>query len=209
MAMTSGDLKGDTAKGARILSERQARERDKARKGKGKVIPMPVPDRRRREDREVAAPDPAPAPDKKVAADEPAVWGPGGTAVTATSGAVGTGRGLDMLGIVPEWSRFPELKDLDFGRLCEQRQILYDEITFRESRQKALDEQIEAALAVAGVEKVIWEDRPVQIVHKSGSAKLVPEKLLEAGVPASTIAACTTVGAGYSYLLIGKPKKET
>jgi hypothetical protein len=191
MAMTSGDLKGDTAKGARILSERQARERDKARKGKGKVIPMPVPDRRRREDREVATPDPTPVPAKKVAAD-----------LTITEAET-------LLGITPPWNRYPELKDLDFGRLCEQRQILHDEIAFRETRKKALDEQIEAALAVAGVEKVVWEDRPVQIVHKSGSAKLVPEKLLEHGVPADTIAACTTVGAGYSYLLIGKPKKET
>lgn len=197
---------GEWAKQA-LPKDHPMRHKDQGKKKKaGKVIPMPVPDRRRREDREVAAPAPVPA---KVAADEPAVWGPGGTSVTAKAGAIGTGRGLDMLGIVPEWSRFPELKELSFGQLCEKRQILHDEITFRESRQKALDEQIEAALAVAGVEKVVWEDRPVQIVHKSGSAKLVPEKLLEAGVPASTIAACTTVGAGYSYLLIGKPKKET
>lgn len=140
---------------------------------------------------------------------ETTVWGPGGTAVTSTSGAVGTG--LPGLGTpaLNEWSRYAELKELAFGRLCEQRQRLDDEIKFREVNKKLLDEQIEAALAVAGVEKVTWEDRPVQIVHKSGSTKIVAEKLLEAGVPASTIAASTVTGNGYSYLLFGKAKKET
>jgi hypothetical protein len=119
---------------------------------------------------------------------------------------VATGEATADLGIVTPWSTFSELRKLDFGELCERRQKLDDEIKFRTEKKKELDEEISAALALAGVEKVQWEDRPIQIVHKEGGSKLVPERLLEHGVPADVIAECTGKGKPSSYLLFGKPK---
>src|SRR5579864_6920484 len=87
---------------------------------------------------------------------------------------------LETLGFVPEWSEYKELRQLKFDSLLEKRTQLRDEIKFREGKVKELDEEIEAALAVAGTEKVMWEDRPVSIVHSSSGAKIVAEKLLMA-----------------------------
>jgi hypothetical protein len=115
---------------------------------------------------------------------------------------------LDSLGIVPKWDSVKELKQLHFDKLVERRTLLKSEIEFREAKVKDLDEEILAALAVGGVEKVEWEDRNVQIVTKRGASRVVPEKLLEHGVAADTIADCTVQGNEYSYLMIGKPKKD-
>jgi uroporphyrinogen-III synthase len=118
-----------------------------------------------------------------------------------------TSETLEALGVVPEWNTYQDLRKLDFGELCEKRQRLADEIKFREEKKKELDEEITAALAVAGVEKCAWEGRNVQIVHKAGSRRIVAEKLLENGVPADVIADSTVEGNPSSYLLIGKPKE--
>jgi hypothetical protein len=115
---------------------------------------------------------------------------------------------LADLGIVPKWEQFKELKQLGFARLCEKRQTLHDEIEFRKTKMAEIDEEIEAALGAAGTEKVIWEDRAVQIVTKEGSRKLSAQLLLNKGVEADVIAECTEQGKSYSYLLFGKPKKE-
>jgi hypothetical protein len=108
---------------------------------------------------------------------------------------------------IPAWSEYKELKQLHFDQLLNKRTDLKAEISFREGRLKELDVEIQSAMAVAGTEKVVWEDRPVQIVHSKGASKIVPEKLLERGVPADVIAESTVEGKGYSYLLVGKPKE--
>jgi len=115
---------------------------------------------------------------------------------------------MEALGVVPKWDSLKELKQLRFGQMVEKRTQLMDEIKFREAKKGELDEEISAALAVAGVEKVEWEDRNVQIVHKAGARKIVAEKLLERGVDADVIAESTEEGKGYSYLLVGKPKQD-
>lgn len=111
---------------------------------------------------------------------------------------------LESLGLVPAWDSVGELRDLDFDKLVEKRTRLMDEIRFREEKRRELDEQIMAALAVSGVDKVTWEDRPVQIVNSRGASKIVPEKLLMHGVSADVIADSTEPGKEYSYLLVGK-----
>lgn len=108
---------------------------------------------------------------------------------------------------VPAWDQYPELKQLNFGSLLEQRTRLKDEIKFRESKIRDMDTEIEAALAVAGAEKVTWEDRPVQVVQSNSGAKISAQKLLMNGVPAGVIADSTEPGKAYSYLLVGKPGK--
>jgi hypothetical protein len=115
---------------------------------------------------------------------------------------------MAKLDIVPDWDQLPELKELSFDELAEKRQKLYDEIEFRKSKMKELDEEISAALAVAGTEKVIWEGRPVQIVHSRSGSKIVGEKLLMLGVAADTIAQATEEGKPYEYVLFGRPKDK-
>jgi len=61
-------------------------------------------------------------------------------------------------------------------------------------------------LAVAGTEKVTWEDRPVQIVHSTSGSKIVAEKLLMHGVSPDVIADSTVPGKEYQYILVGKAK---
>lgn len=115
---------------------------------------------------------------------------------------------MAKLDIVPDWDQLPELKELSFDELAEKRQKLYYEIEFRKSKMKELDEEISAALAVAGTEKVIWEGRPVQIVHSRSGSKIVGEKLLMLGVAADTIAQATEEGKPYEYVLFGRPKDK-
>jgi hypothetical protein len=125
---------------------------------------------------------------------------------------------LETLGITPKWNTFAELKTykvegvdggkkrLSFDELCELRAKLYDEIQFRKERLEKVDEEIKMALAMAGVEKVEWEDRPVQLVTSHGGSRIVAEKLLELGVEADTVAQATVPGKEYDYVLFGKVK---
>lgn len=114
----------------------------------------------------------------------------------------------EELGIVPAWTDFAQLKSLRFGVLCEKYQTLKDEVAFRKAKMDDLEAEIEAALIQAGTEKVAWEDRPVQIITKSGQKKIDGTKLLEQGVSPEQIVAATVEGEGYSYVLMGKAKKK-
>jgi hypothetical protein len=113
---------------------------------------------------------------------------------------------LETIGVVPVWTEYRELKQLGFGDLVEKRTRIKDEIDFRKKKMDELDQEIAAALMVAGTEKVTWEDRPVQIVHSRSGSKIVPEKLLEYGVSASVIRDSTVPGKEYQYVLVGKEK---
>lgn len=115
---------------------------------------------------------------------------------------------ISDLGVVLGWDTYPELVQLNFGQLVERRTQLKDEIEFRKRKMDDLDQEIQALLAVAGTEKVTWEDRPVQIVHSKSGDKISAQKLLLAGVPAQTIADATEQGKAYSYLLVGKVSKQ-
>ena len=115
-----------------------------------------------------------------------------------------SGNTFAQLDIVPEWDQLPELVELDFADYAEARQKLKDEIEFRQKKLKEIDLEIMSLLAAAGTEKVMWEDRPVQIVHSNSGDRIRGEKLLMLGVPADTIAQATEPGKPYDYLLFGK-----
>lgn len=110
-------------------------------------------------------------------------------------------------GMSPAWDQYPELVGLEFDQLVAKRVDLKSEIDFRTAKLKDLDVEIQSQMAVAGTEKVSWEGRPVQVVHSRSGSKIVAEKLLLAGVAASTIAGATEEGKPYSYLLVGRPTK--
>lgn len=86
--------------------------------------------------------------------------------------------------------------DLDLKAEQEHRQRVRDEIKVA----------LEAAMLLADVDKVVCEGYPVNYVTRKGSRKIVAEKLLENGVPASVIAASTEIGPESHYVQIGKKK---
>lgn len=115
---------------------------------------------------------------------------------------------FDSLNIVPDWDASQELKQLRFGDTVESYLRLKATKEECEAKMKALTVDIQAALTVAGLEKVRYEDRPVQIVNSNTGSKVVPEKLLAKGVSADLIAECTEPGKPYSYVLVGKPSSK-
>jgi hypothetical protein len=121
----------------------------------------------------------------------------------------------------PEWDSVSELKKwkhqmtikgekktLTFDQLVTKYKDLSAEIDFRKKIADEIKEAIEAAVLVSGEERVTCEGYAVTLVTRSGSRKIVPERLLELGVPASTIAAATEVGKESQYVSIKTAKEE-
>lgn len=130
------------------------------------------------------------------------------TTTKPTAREVATRKALDDLGIVTEWNTHKELKSRKFGDLCEQMALLKAEIALREEKLSAIKDSIDIALACAGTEKVIWEDRPVQRITKCGAARIDGQKLVEKGVDPVLVASCTVPGKEYSYIDMGKVIKS-
>lgn len=120
----------------------------------------------------------------------------------------------------PEWDSIPELKKwkqkikikgkdelLTFDQMVCKYKDLDAEIEFRKEQMTAIKESIESAVLVSGEDKILCEGYRVNRITKQGSKKLSTEKLLEHGVSAMTIAACTEVGKEISYVQINKVKE--
>lgn len=147
--------------------------------------------------------EPVPVPAQTRAAKQ-------GAALTEVAAYDDKGKPTHYLaeGLSPQWDQYPELVGLEFDQIIAKRVDLKAEIDFRTKKLKEMDEEIQSQLAVAGTEKVTWEGRPVQVVHSRSGSKIVAEKLLLAGVAASTIAEATEEGKPYQYLLVGRPGKQ-
>lgn len=122
----------------------------------------------------------------------------------------------------PEWDSVPELKkwrerikqkdgkerSMSFGEMVTLDLDLKAE---QEHRQKIRDDikaALEAAMLVADQQKLMCEGYPVNLVTRTGSRKIVAEKLLTLGVTPDVIARATEVGKESTFVQIGKPKKE-
>jgi hypothetical protein len=129
----------------------------------------------------------------------------------------------DIAASVPakEWDQVPEIKKfreevelkggkkrLSFGEMVNLSIDLKAEIEYRERIRKEIQTHIEAAMLLADETEVMWENYPVQLITRAGSRKIVPEKLLEQGVPADVIAKATVISAESTFAQIGKPKKD-
>jgi uncharacterized protein (UPF0335 family) len=91
-----------------------------------------------------------------------------------------------------------------FGHYMEQRIAVAESIKELEEEKKRLDSEIKALMEEYGAVKVSYEGRSVSIV-KGSRSNLSKEKLLLAGVPATTILSCTDT-THYDYVLVGKAK---
>jgi hypothetical protein len=122
---------------------------------------------------------------------------------------------------VPVWSDLDDLTDtrvevvvegkkksLNFEKAVELYKELDGKVEVLEKLKKEIKDGLQPALLVAGVEKVMAAGRPVTLVTKKGSKKIVVEKLMEQGVSPIVIAKATEIGKDSQYLMIGKAKGE-
>ena len=120
----------------------------------------------------------------------------------------------------PEWSDVPELKKfkhtitlrgdkktLTFDQLVTRYKDLDAEISYREKLKDELKEALQAAVIISEEDRVTCEGYMIQMVKRSGSKKIVPEKLLEQGVSADVIARATEVGKESQYISIRAVKE--
>jgi len=120
----------------------------------------------------------------------------------------------------PVWSNVEELVDmrhpitidgrkrqLTFAKAVELYKALDAEIEQKEAIKRELKKAIEAAMLMSGEQQVACEDYKVTMITKSGTKKIVPEKLLELGVDAMVIAKATEVGKETTYAQITKNKE--
>lgn len=122
---------------------------------------------------------------------------------------------------IPEWDTIPELKKwkepitlkngekkpMTFREMVEKSLDLKSEIEYREKIRKEIQITLEAGMLMAEQDSVMCEGYPVNYITRSGSRKIVAEKLLEHGVSAQVIAACTETSPESHFVQIGKPKK--
>jgi hypothetical protein len=117
------------------------------------------------------------------------------------------GEVFESIGVIPEWNASQELQQLRFDAICERLSRLQGQKKDLEEIIKRLQIDAEAALVTAGLEKVTWDGRTVQVVHSKSGSKVIVEKLVTMGVDPDLIAECTEPGKEYTYVLIGKPGK--
>lgn len=106
--------------------------------------------------------------------------------------------------IAPDYRNIFDTKLESFSRLMEQRIQVAEQIKALEEEKKDLDTELTGLMTDHDAPKVLYEGRSVSLVQGSRST-LNKEKLLLAGVPATTITAATDT-TSYTYLLVGKGK---
>jgi hypothetical protein len=122
---------------------------------------------------------------------------------------------------IPEWDSISDLKrfkqsvtlkgkdvTMNFEDLVVKYKDIDQEIKYRQEIMKTLKESIEAAVLISGEEKILCSGYRVARVVKRGARKIVPERLLELGISADTIAKATEEGAESAYIEIRKAKED-
>lgn len=112
---------------------------------------------------------------------------------------------LEELGKVPDVREvFEGGKLRSFSHYIEERISVTEQIKALEESKKEIDAKLTLMMKEKDTEKVLYQNRPVSLVKGSRSS-LNKEKLLLAGVAATTITACTDY-SNFTYLLVGKDK---
>lgn len=124
---------------------------------------------------------------------------------------------------VPDWSTVDELAavayeipnpkpeskpiKLDYGQCVDMIADIDAKIEALQKQKEPVRLAVQAALMVSGQKKVKAGGHVCQMIEKSGSRKIVAEKLLARGVSAQVIAESTEVGKGSTYMQI-RPVEE-
>lgn len=124
----------------------------------------------------------------------------------------------------PDWKNVDELKEMNYVVESEvpgkRRQILNfeqsvlmiktleEEVKVRQTRIDDIHEAVQAALLLSGEKRVRVGDYVPQMVERKGNKKIVPEKLLAAGVSPQIIAEATEIGKSSTFMTIKKEEKK-
>lgn len=107
----------------------------------------------------------------------------------------------------PRYEAYPLLNSPEFNELVTEKATLDIQKKVAEERLKEIGPEIEAMLMGAGVDAVGWgEGFTVKIGRGRAADKIVPTRLLEAGVTVEQIAAATEEGKPYTFAQIVTPK---
>jgi len=123
-------------------------------------------------------------------------------AVVAPDGKIHTWKGGEMHELKPDIST----DQAGFDELIRQRQEAIEHKKALEELVETLNGQIGAWMDVARVKSVISGEWQAILVDKTTPGKLNPERLLELGVPADTIAAAREEGKPYTMLQVRRVK---
>lgn len=95
-----------------------------------------------------------------------------------------------------------------FDRLVEEYRALSEMIRLNEQEKKELSEKLMSYFADSEAKTVMSGGLRVTLAQNPGRSTLSKEKLIEAGVSALTIQACTVEGKPYQYILVSEPKAK-
>lgn len=112
----------------------------------------------------------------------------------------------EISGIVEDAANFPQLAELEFSQLVDEKVQVDDQFKQLKARQKELGAAIEAALAVINRKAIHYGSVTVTVVNSQSASQVSRQKLLDAGVSADVIAECTEPGNPFSYVKIMKDK---
>lgn len=101
---------------------------------------------------------------------------------------------------VPEWDQLELLRLSEFGELAIKRHQKKQALVRLEAEIRELDDHLNPLLGAVGVGSVRVGNLTVKRVDSTSPSKLDKQLLLEHGVAADTIVACTVPGKPYSYV---------
>ena len=110
---------------------------------------------------------------------------------------------------ITAWSDHSALLELDFNTKLERRRELTAIIKDAETELDDLNKDLQAAMAVADVTKVVWNGMTASIRNGSSPSKVDKKLLIQRGVDPDLIADCTIPGKGYSYFFLDDPANRT
>lgn len=108
----------------------------------------------------------------------------------------------EELGLVPSSEEVFGKRSAHFDKLVEERTQLKEVMKGFEVELKDLDRKIETYLADTETKTVTSNGAKITQCFNPGHSKLSEQLLVEAGVPATTIKACTVPGRPYTYVLV-------
>lgn len=110
---------------------------------------------------------------------------------------------------VKPYTEYPLLTDPEFQSMAEEFDVLCIRIGRDEERKKMLSKDLEAYLTSAEAPKVeLWDGLKLKIGNGRTASSVSVTKLLELGVPLTTIQEATVDGKPYTFCQIERPRAK-
>lgn len=107
------------------------------------------------------------------------------------------------------WSDYPTLGQMEFNTKITRRRELSALVKQAEAELDELNKDLQAAMVVSGVSKVLWNGMVASIRGGRSAAKIDGKLLVTNGVDADVVKECTVPGTAYSYFFLDDPENRT